>query len=47
MKAVSGSNLGDVNGADPDILRALAVTVVWMGALLGASVTRFTRTDVE
>jgi ABC-2 type transport system permease protein len=47
MKQVSGSNLGDVNGADPDVLKALAVTVVWMATLIGVSVTRFTRTDVE
>lgn len=47
MKSVSGSNLGDVGGADPNVLRALAVTFVWLAALIGASVTRFTRTDVE
>ena len=47
MKQISGSNLGDVNGADPDVLKALAVTVVWMATLIGVSVTRFTRTDVE
>jgi ABC-type transport system involved in multi-copper enzyme maturation permease subunit len=47
MKQISGSTLGDTNGANPDVLRALGVTVVWMAALIGASVTRFTRTDVE
>lgn len=46
-KQISGSNLGDVHGPDPDVLRAIGVTVVWLTALIGVSVTRFTRTDVE
>ena len=46
-KQISGSNLGDVHGPDPDVLRAIGVTVVRLTALIGVSVTRFTRTDVE
>jgi ABC-type transport system involved in multi-copper enzyme maturation permease subunit len=47
MRQISGSNLGDTSAANPEVLRALGVTVVWMAALIGVSVTRFTRSDVE
>jgi ABC-type transport system involved in multi-copper enzyme maturation permease subunit len=47
MRAIAGSNLGDVGADDPSVLAALGVTAVWVATLLGASVTRFTRTDIE
>ena len=47
MKGISGSNLGDARGADPEIVRALGVTTAWLVALLGVSVARFTRSDIE
>jgi ABC-2 type transport system permease protein len=46
MGQISGLSL---NGADsdPNILRAIGVTVVWLAALIGISTVRFTRTDVD
>jgi len=46
-KQISGSALGDVGGEDPNVLRGIAVTAVWLIALLGVSTARFTRTDIE
>jgi len=47
MSQISGAKLGNVGDGDPNVLRALAVTAAWMIALVGVSVTRFTRSDVE
>jgi ABC-type transport system involved in multi-copper enzyme maturation permease subunit len=47
MRAIAGSDLGDAGADDPNVLAALGVTAVWVATLLGASVTRFARTDVE
>ena len=47
MRGIAGSNLGDVGADDPNVLASLGVTVAWLAVLLGVSVTRFTRTDVE
>ncbi|HUR84725.1 MAG TPA: ABC transporter permease [Solirubrobacteraceae bacterium] len=47
MRGIAGSDLGDVGADDPNVLAALAVTVVWVATLLGVSAARFTRTDVE
>lgn len=47
MRAIAGSDLGDIGADDPNVLAALGVTAVWVAMLLGVSVARFTRTDVE
>jgi ABC-2 type transport system permease protein len=47
MGQISGLHLNGASDADPNLLRAIGVTVVWLVALLGISVTRFTRTDVD
>lgn len=47
MSAISGTDIGAVEDADPNLLRALAVTAAWLVAMVGVSVTRFMRTDVE
>ena len=47
MRSIAGSNLGDVGADDPNVLRALGVTAVWLIALIGISTARFTRTDIE
>ncbi|HEY1539838.1 MAG TPA: ABC transporter permease [Solirubrobacteraceae bacterium] len=47
MRSISGSKLGDASASDPNVLRAIGVTAVWLVALVGVSVTRFTRTDIE
>jgi ABC-type transport system involved in multi-copper enzyme maturation permease subunit len=47
MSGISGAKLQGMGDADPNILRAAAVTVVWLAALVGGSVTRFVRTDVD
>jgi ABC-2 type transport system permease protein len=47
MRQFAGSDLGDSSAADPNVVQALGVTAVWIAALVGVSVTRFMRTDVE
>jgi ABC-2 type transport system permease protein len=47
MGQISGLKLNGVDDADPNLLRAIGVTIGWLVALLGVSVTRFTRTDVD
>ena len=47
MRGIAGSDLGDVGADDPNILASLGVTAVWLVTLLGISVARFTRTDIE
>jgi ABC-type transport system involved in multi-copper enzyme maturation permease subunit len=47
MRQFAGSNLGDSGAGDPNVLQALGVTAVWIAALVGVSVTRFMRTDVD
>ena len=46
-RQIAGSDLGDSGADDPNVLQALGVTAVWIAALVGVSVTRFMRTDVE
>ena len=47
MRSIAGSDLGDVGADDPNVLRALGVTAVWLLALVGISSARFTRSDIE
>lgn len=47
MGAISGTATLGVEASDPDLLLAVGVTAAWLVALLGVSVTRFMRTDVE
>jgi ABC-type transport system involved in multi-copper enzyme maturation permease subunit len=47
MRGIAGSDLGDVGADDPNILASLGVTAVWLVTLLGVSVARFTRSDIE
>jgi ABC-2 type transport system permease protein len=47
MAHISGTTINGVKDSDPNILRALGVTVAWLVALVGVSATRFTRTDVD
>jgi ABC-2 type transport system permease protein len=47
MGQISGLKLNGVGDGDPNVLRAIGVTIGWLVALIGVSVTRFTRTDVD
>jgi ABC-2 type transport system permease protein len=47
MAHISGATINGVKDSDPNVLRALGVTVVWLAALIGISAARFTRTDVD
>lgn len=47
MSEVSGTKLDGISDSEPEILRALGVTAAWLTALIGTSVVRFTRTDIE
>jgi ABC-2 type transport system permease protein len=47
MGQISGLKLNGVGDSDPNVLRAIGVTICWLVALMGISVTRFTRTDVD
>ncbi len=47
MVQISGLKINGIKDADANVLRAIGVTVAWLVALLGVSVTRFVRTDVD
>jgi ABC-2 type transport system permease protein len=47
MSEVGGTNLEGISDSDPNILRALGVTLAWLTVLIGVSVARFTRSDIE
>ena len=47
MGEISGDVLTAARDRDQDVGRALVVTFAWMTVLVGASVARFTRTDVD
>jgi ABC-2 type transport system permease protein len=47
MTQISGSNIAHLEDADPNVLQAIGVTAAWLVAMVGISVTRFMRTDVE
>ena len=47
MVEISGIKLNGPGDADPNILRAVAVTAAWVTALIGVSAARFVRTDVD
>lgn len=47
MGQISGDDLGGFSTDDPNVARALAVTAAWLTTLVGVSVARFTRTDVD
>lgn len=47
MSELSGTQVLGAVDAEPEILQALAVTAAWLAALVGVSVTRFMRSDVE
>jgi ABC-2 type transport system permease protein len=47
MSAISGAKLDGISDSDPNIVRALGVTIVWLAALVGVSSMRFTRSDIE
>jgi ABC-2 type transport system permease protein len=45
MAGIAGGRLFGIE--DPNIARALAVTAAWLTVLVGVSITRFTRSDVD
>jgi ABC-type transport system involved in multi-copper enzyme maturation permease subunit len=45
MAGIAGGELFGID--DPNIARALAVTAAWLTVLIGVSITRFTRSDVD
>jgi ABC-type transport system involved in multi-copper enzyme maturation permease subunit len=47
MTQISGTNIAGLDDADPSVLQALGVTLAWLVTMVGISVTRFMRTDVE
>jgi ABC-type transport system involved in multi-copper enzyme maturation permease subunit len=47
MGGISDVTMMGVSDGDPNILQAVAVTGAWLVVMLGVSVTRFMRTDVE
>jgi hypothetical protein len=47
MNQISGRDLGGFSNGDPNIARAIGVTVAWVTALVGTSFTRFARSDVD
>jgi ABC-type transport system involved in multi-copper enzyme maturation permease subunit len=47
MGQIHGLTLEGVDDSDPNLLRAIAVTVGWLVVLVGLSTTRFIRTDVD
>jgi len=47
MTQISGTNIAGLEDADPSVLQALGVTAGWIVVMMGISVTRFLRTDVE
>ena len=47
MTQISGTETLGVEASDPNLLLAVGVTAAWLAAMLGVSVTRFMRSDVE
>jgi len=47
MTEISGIDIGGMDGSGPTLLLGLAITAAWLAAMLGISVTRFMRTDVD
>ncbi len=47
MTEISGIDIGGMNGDGPTVLLGLGITAAWLAAMLGISVTRFMRTDVD
>jgi ABC-type transport system involved in multi-copper enzyme maturation permease subunit len=47
MTEISGIAIGGIQESGPSLLMALVITSGWLVAMLGISVTRFMRTDVE
>lgn len=47
MAGIAGDGVNGMPSGDPQIAQALAVTAAWLTALLGVSVGRFTRSDVD
>jgi ABC-type transport system involved in multi-copper enzyme maturation permease subunit len=47
MTHISGIDVGGTNGDGPTVLLGIAITAAWLAAMLGISVTRFMRTDVD
>jgi ABC-2 type transport system permease protein len=47
MAGISGDRVNGMPSGEPEIARGLAVTAAWLTALLGVSVARFTRSDVD
>lgn len=45
MAGIAGGQLFGIE--DPNIARALAVTAAWLTVLVGVSITRFSRSDVD
>ena len=47
MTEISGVDVGGIGGEGPSLLLAIAISAAWLAAMLGVSVTRFIRTDVD
>ena len=47
MTEISGTAIGGIEESMPSLLLAIGITVAWLAAMLGISVTRFMRTDVD
>jgi len=47
MTEISGVAIGGIQESGPSLLLALGITAAWLAAMLGISVTRFMRTDVD
>ena len=47
MTEISGIDIGGMEGSGPTLLLGLGITAAWLAAMLGISVTRFMRTDVD
>ena len=47
MTEISGIDIGGMDDGGPTLLLAVGITAAWLAAMLGISVTRFMRTDVD
>lgn len=47
MAGIAGDGVNGMPSGDPQIAQALAVTAAWLTTLLGVSIGRFTRSDVD
>lgn len=47
MTEISGIDIGGMEGGGPTLLLGLGITAAWLAAMLGISVTRFMRSDVD